>query len=436
MQNLTNFAQMLQEDYRPKVISVINNKTLLLNDIFSKLGDGEVDAEGKYLTYPVRYNHNQGVGSIGESKNLPTPGNTDTATVQINYRYTYGRFQLSAQTIKASKTKKASFRRAMTDSMKDLTESINRLRNRQLFGFGVGILARVSGSHTTGVTTITLKNSYGVSTNGTTGGNRLIMPGSYVAFVRNATPTSATDSDIIDVGLVSSRSADGTQIVLSGATAADLNDNDMVILAPAGGDLETESSVNREPMGLLGIFDDGTYVSTLHGVSRTTVTKYNTGVVNVNGPLALRHLRIASDLADERGGGAITHRIAHHSVVAEYEALLLASKRYVNSAALTPDGGIKGAGIEVDLEFDEKPFKKERLCPYGTIFGVDKSECLRAVNCEGEWSDETGEIFNRVANKDDFYAVWRIYDNFHNDRPDKGFVMRGIQSTPTVVLAD
>lgn len=430
--DLSAYDSMLKDDYGPKVVSLINKRVKLL-DMFTKNGDTSLAADGRQVLYPIHTSRNTGAGAVGENKTLPVAGNQGTSQVKIPYRYNYGRIQLTTQTIKASKTNKGAFKKAMEFEMKGMVNDLARQRNRQLWGFGVGILCRVNAGQGSG-TTINVKDPYGVT--GTVGAARLIQLGDNIVFVRNATPTSATDSDIVgSTGsrTVSSIASDFSSVTFDAATGATLNDNDMFVLSP--GDSDTQSSVNKETMGLLGIVDDGTYVGTLFNITRSSTLQYKSTVLTLNGDLSFDVLQRLEDLCDEKGG-PINQWHSHHSVRREYIKLLIVAKRFVGDQNMNPDAGIAGAALTDKLTFNEKPWKADRMAPYGTIFGIDSSNAVRYVNCEGEWADDDGTILLRIVDKDVYEGRFRVFDNFHIERPDTCGRIDGVNATVDVTAAE
>lgn len=430
--DLSAYDAMLKDFYGPKVISLLNKRTKLL-DLFTTNNDTSLAVEGRNVIYPIQSGRNAGVGAVGESKTLPVAGNQTTNKVTVPYRYNYARVQLTSQTIKASKTNKGAFKKSMEFEMKSVIMDLARSRNRQLWGFGVGILCRVSGNQGAG-TSILMKDPYGVV--GAINAARLLLPGDTVMFIRNATPTSAADSDVVgssNAVTVSSISADGNTVTFTGTTGATLNDNDMVIMSP--GQINTSGSVNREVMGLLGIIDDATYLTTLHGVSRVTVPSYKASVITLNGALSFDVLQRAEDLADEKGGDGIDVIMTHHSVRREYLRQLTVAKRFIGDAVANPDAGFTGAALNSDVEWNGHKWKAERMAPYGMIFGIDTDMCVRFVNAEGEWADDDGTILLRTST-DSYEGRFRIFDNFTNDRPDACFRIDGVTATIDAVSAE
>lgn len=435
--DLSALDAALKTFYGPELIKMINNKTKTL-DLFTKNSDASLRVDGRNVVYPIHVGRNPAVGAVGENKTLPVAQNQVTTSVTVPFKYNYGRIQLSTQAIKQSMTSKGAFIKAMELETKNVVLDLARDRNRQLYGNGVGTLCLVSGSNAAGLT-INIKSPGGVTYPGgvSTGAGRLLLPNQWVAFVRSATPTSASDSDIVATATVrqitaTGISSDGTSVTFSATTGATLNDGDLIINAP--GATATECAVNRECMGLLGLVDDGTYLTTLFGVSRTTYPQYKSTVIGVNGNLSLDVIQRGIDLQDEKGGDlSNTVFLCHHSVRREYLNLLQAPRRYTGDQVNSPDGGFKGGAIGNDskgeITYAEQPWKVERMAPLGMLFNVDKSFLSRYIVTEGEWADEDGAILNRILNVDAYEARYRVFDNFASDRPDTCVRWDGIAST-------
>jgi len=433
-QTLTTVDKVLKDFYRDVLVNLINNDTRLL-DIFAKGDAKSLSVNGRDVIYPIITNRNQGVGSVGEGKVLPKAGYQEVANVTITPAYTYGRIQLTKQAIALSETNKGAFVKALTLEMDGLKRDMARLRNRQLFGYGVGILCKVNGVHGVSATTIAVKDPGGFS--GTSNGARFLQKNQSIAVIRNATPTSASDSDIVGTAVtISSIASDKKSIVVAtgGVGAVALADGDLIVSAPAGDDSSAQTSVNREPMGITGMVDDGTYLSTIFGVSRTTYEQMKANVITLNDAISIDAMDRALDLSDERGGGKIGRIVAHHSIIREYEKLAINLKRYVNNENTSkPD-----LGFGKDLEFSGVPMIKERMAPYGTMFFLDSSSAVRYSILDGEWANDDGTILLRTPDNTDAYeARFRIFDNFMIDRPDSCSRIDGITgATVDVVSAE
>lgn len=425
----TVLAGLLKEHYQEKIKEQINQDTTAL-DLF-KNGDSEgMEVGGKYVAYPVHLARNTGAGSIGEDKTLPVAGNQTLVQVNIAYKSTYGRFRLTGQIIEAAKKSKGAFKKSVGLEMDGLVNDVARVRNRQLFGYSVGIMAKVRGSNASG-TTVNIKDAGGVAYNdagGTAiGAGRYLQVGDYVVFVCSATPLTATDADIVSsstVVRITAISDDGNTLTVHTATGATLNDGDLVVLSPAQS--ATESSLNREPMGLLGLVDDATYLTTLHGISRSTYPAWKGTVRPINGDFSSNQLSRAENLSNEKAGKARKRvLLSHSSVKQQYIDILQGIKRFVNDGTKMPS-----LGNELDeVKWNNSEWRVDRMCPYGMIFGVSTEEMIHYVNSPGEFWDMDGSVFGRVTDKDAVEGRWRIIDNFTTDVPAKNFRLDGITAT-------
>lgn len=418
MQSTTNFDSVLKEFYLDKIPEMVNQK-VNLKEHFKKRSGGEVSVDGRRVVYPVHLGRNTGVGAVGEGANLPTAGNQQYQSMIVPFRFNYGRIQITAQAMKQSMTSKGAFRKAVDEEITRAAKDVGREVNRQLWGYGKGVLCMVNGAVSNG-TTVAVDNPGGVV--GTANGNRFLRVGDIVAFIKSA------DDSLEAVGTVATVNSNGLSFTLT--AAATLTDNDYVVRCSTTGSTSVnDTAFDKEVMGLLGMIDDGTYVSTYFNIARSTYPTLKAYRHAVGGALSLSHIQKAYDAADQLGNGTIKTMWAHHSIRREYLKLLQTFRRYNDSSAKSPDGGFKGAGIESDIEYAEKPMKVDRDAPYGVIFGVDDSFMYRYALTEGEWADDDGKILLRISGQDAYEARFRIFDNYVCDAPNTCFVMSGITLT-------
>jgi len=142
------------------------------------------------------------------------------------------------------------------------------------------------------------------------------------------------------------------------------------------------------------------------------------------------------DLADQRGDGDIDTLVMHHSVRRAYIAMTDDARRYISGDLSRPDAGTVAAK-KGKLTFGGIDIMEEKYAPYGTVFGLDSSTCSRYVEVAGEWMDEDGAVLARVGSgttaEDSFEAVYRVWQNFHIEKPNTCFRLDGV--TATVVVA-
>ncbi len=423
-QTIANFDAMLKEHYMDKVPELVNQK-IAVHEHFSKRSGAEFSADGRQVTYPMHVGRNSGVGAIGERGQLPTAGAQQYVSVSIPFRFNYGRIEITSQAMKQSMTSKGAFRKAIDEEITRAGKDVGREKNRQLWGFGQGTLAFVNhaagGGIITASATATVEVDAPGGVAGADNGTRFIRKGDILAFITGGaiesygTVVSITSSSAMVVNLAQNVSDNAKIVRLSSITAPALID----------------CAYNNEPMGLLGMIDDGSFVATYMGVSRTAYPILKSNVVaasalDVSSYLTLGGIQAMYDLADQTGNGTIKTMWCHHSVRREYLSQLQTFRRYNDANAKSPDGGFKGSALEADITFSEKPMKVDRDCPYGMLFGIDDSSMFRYVLAEGEWADDDGKILLRVAGQDAYEARFRVFDNYMCDRPNTCFAIKGI----------
>ena len=419
-ETLTNIDKILKDNYQDVVREQVSTFSPL-QEYIDKATD--IQWEGRAAIEAAIMSFNEGSGvSIGEGGSLPTAGNFDPQNFTIPMRYDYGMIQLTKQAIDSAKTSKGAFKNVFKTSMETMVKNMKRESQRKLFGSGTGIMALVNG--TINDTTITIDSPGNVA--GSTGGARYIRKGMILAFHDGST--------LRGVRTVSSVSSDGTQIVVDSAVS--VTDNDFITRAPTTSVATVgTTSYNVEPMGILGLIDNGTYVTTLNGLSRTTYPQLKSRVQSNVGPLSLDALQTNFDVAEQLGDASIDVMVCEHSVRRAYLALLVSDRRYTGEELMKPDGGTQAVNRKSWITFGAKPMLTDRSCPYGTMFGIDKTDMRVYVQNEGEWDDTTGAILKQVSGQDTFYAFYRSWKNYHNSRPNNCFRMDGILSSDVYVAS-
>ena len=415
---------VLKEFYVDKVPEAIKQEMPLSNYFKKRTG---MSTDGRRVVYPIHTSRNSGVGARAESGNLPTAGQQAWRDFQIPYRFNHARVQLSAQALKQSKSSKGAFEKLYDAEIMGAAKDLGRDRNRQLFGFERGDLCHVSGSVSSS-TTVTVVNGQGVADNDDVPARHL-KANDIIAFIKS-------DGTLDVVKTVSSVAANLKSFVVTGSAFSTAEANEKIVRASTTADAIASTAYNNELMGLLGMIDDGSYVTTYHGIVRATYPMLNSyRISKSNGGLSLGDLQKGWDGADQNGNGKIKCLWGHHLTRREYLNLLQSVKRYVNEGALSPDAGFKGAALGgSEIEFNQVPFKIDRDAPIGIIFGLDDSYLFRYILEEGKWADEDGTILLRVSGSDDYEARYRVFDNFTCDLPNTCFVIDGIRvSTPEAI---
>ncbi|UOF78544.1 hypothetical protein [Caudoviricetes sp.] len=421
--DVAGYDAVLKEVYEKTIQVLLNRRTRTLDMYKKESGSWE----GRQVRYPLNVRGSQGVMATSENGTLPDAGAQVYVEHVVPIRYNHGRIQLSIQVIKHSRSNRGAFKRAMDQEMQGLVRDLSNDRNRQMFGWGSGVLALINEATPTGDTTLIVDAPGGVA--GATHGNRFLNVGMNVAFINPA--NGAIRGQARNVTAINTN---GTEVTLNSAPPAGTANNDYIVrAAKSTTTVVTDTAYNREPMGLLGLIDDGTFVATLHGVVRATYPIFNSVVVSSVGPLSADILQRGLDVADQVGEGSIKRFICHHSVRRAYLTLMESDRRYATAAEHSkPDAGTAAAKMK-DITFGDIPWQIDKDAPFGTLFGVDNESMTRWAEVEGEWADDDGTILMRLVDTDAYEGRYRIFDNFSLDRPASCVRFDGI--TATVVVA-
>lgn len=399
-QNLANFDEALKIDYLPVIREQLNNSSVLL----TKVERNERDVSGKQWQGTVHYKRNSGVGS-GTETGLPTAGQQAFENPYGNVKYTRGRIQVSGPVIEASKNDKGAIVRALETEMKGVTADLKQEVNYQYFNDGTAVRALVNGDPVAG-TTLTLDNP----------GTNYLSDDMLIDILDPSSGNATTSGTDLTVTSVDST----TEVTLSAAANADVADNDYVTRANA----TDESGTSYEMMGLKGIIDDGTYVTTLHNLSRDTYAWWKASTFSDDSNAGtLRDMTLpliqSAISAVEKNGGKTNLILSDHDMRDAYAALVVADKRYVNTMDL--DGGFKG------LDYNGIAWVADKDCPPNTVFFVDTEHLQIMQMSDWSWMDRDGSVLSRVSGSDAYEAVMYLYADLTTDRPQAHSFLRDVQ---------
>ena len=415
---VSGFDAALKDVYAGPIRNQLNEKTRLL-DLFTKGDIEQYEWEGRQVVLSLRKARNAGVKATSEGGGLPVAGKQGYANLKIPMRFIQGRIELTAQVMKASRSDKGSFARAMDSEQKGLVDDLARQRNRMLAGFGQGTLATISSGANSATQALTAPG--GVT--GTVNATRFTKVGMLVAFTD---PTGVTIR--------------GVQTILSVAepnitldAAVNTTTADLVSLGTNSLG-SNESSFGLEPMGILGIVDSTTYVSVLFSLDRSQAVNafFRSTIMSNTGTVIPDILQRGTDNAEEVSGEVIDQYLCHVSVRREILKLTEADRRYNgSSSAQNFDGGTKAGAFKQEYTFNDVPVKVDKDFAYATLVGANKSHLFWIPEVEGEWADDDGTVLFRVQNKDNYEARYRVYENFFSDKGDSHVRFDGITATVT-----
>lgn len=378
------------------------------------------------IEYPLHVGRNQGFAYGRERGPIAVAGAEQFVSFKVPLMTGWGRLNITGKVMKVSQSSKGAWKRSLQNAYDGLRMAFLRDKNRILFHDGRGVLALVNGNGAD-TTTLTVDSPGGVA--GTVNGARYLQAGMLIG-LSNAAGTALTA-----IRTITGIGGAGTTVTLDQPiSATQAPDNGFVFRFPDPSALTlADSALYKEPMGLLGMIDDGTFVNNYFNVNRTAYPVLRANVFAAVGALNLDTMQQGFDTAATLGETMPTELWAEFSTRRAYLALLVANRRYLSTGGANKhDGGFAGQAVTTDIEFGGVPFKVDRDCPYGTIFGTVWENAMRYENPAGEWIEDDGNLLRMVPGQDTFEAVWRSYDNYAIDRPNACFRLDGINTNIVV----
>ena len=409
--DLTAAGNALQVMFEDPISDQVIKKSDLLS-WFEQNSNVKQSDFGSYIEMSSIYGDPEGVGARAESDYIPVAQDPLFLKNQIYLKYIYGTVEMTKQTMQQMAQGRAAFISWAEANRGRMEGAIRNDVDRQLFGFGAGIIARVNDASPDA--TLGVDSSYGLA--GVGRAARLFRVGGKYRFY--ATAAGGTPH----VGTITSAkcaSVDRTNNIVTFETGAtdiptDVADNDFIMRGDDAGSSAQNSAVDREVMGLLGHIDDGTILASYYGQTRSTynflqaqITDGSAAPYNAN--LTETLLMKLNDDAIEFGGGDPDSAITTRGVLRNFFAQLRSDRTFNDPRTFT--GGARD--LQISLGDKVITLRAARQCPDGKLFMLDRSTLVRAHNTGWEWDDTTGAIFKQVTDatgrKDSFYAYGRWF---------------------------
>lgn len=419
----TQWDPLFKDDYGPAIVNQLNDENLMTSWMESDVKDDSW--VGRQKVVPIMIGRNRSVGSIVNRGRLPQAGRSVFVDFNIPMRNTYGRVGFERNVIAQSRNSKGSWKQVIPAEMDALIEAMAFHRNRVVWGYGSGILALVNGA-VAASTTVAVDAPGNVA--GSLGGARFLdgdaTSGQYIAFLDSG-------NNVIDTATVTAVAAAGNSITVDHAVT--VADNAKIVLAQSA----TQTSYNQEPEGILAGIDDGTYVGTYHGLSRTTYPILNAYVTTGVGAMSLDAIQQLCDAVAIKTGKMFDFFACEHAVRRAYLVLLESDRRYTGADLMRPDGGTAAAKKPSGrvITYGDIPIFTDRDAPYRMLFGINKGSWVRYVENEGQWADDEGSVLKWVNEYDEYTAFYFIQDNFHCQRPNVNARAEGIDVNQLVIHA-
>lgn len=414
-QNMSNFDAVLKEVYVGPIREQLSQEKILLE----KVQRNSKDMEGKYGVIPLHTARNTGVGARADTGTLPTAGQQGYAVSKWKMKYNYGRFKVTGPTIKASKSDKGAFAKAIDANIKGLTLDIKKNVNRQLFSDSTGAVAVLNSDTVT--TPLTVQGLYWPA-------NKYLPDNQPIQCLTVADYTTLRPLDSGTAALVNG-TATATSVPFDTGVFTSAVTDDLLGLFGSMYDASgtNDDSSSRELNGLRLLVDDGNAPEDADWWNQdgTPAGDYTVGLVDINSYATWKAVVKESNTPRTSGGTAPTRRaltellmdetvdaiadnggnvdliITTRDIRRQYVDLLRADKRFVNTTKLS--GGYTA------IDFNGIPIVTDSDCTRDDMYFLTMSSLVLFEESGWDWMDEDGAILSRVSGEDAYEAILYWY---------------------------
>lgn len=366
----------LKEFYLP----VLREQLVNRNEYLAQIEGGSEDVEGLEAVLSLHVGRNEGIGARLELETLPDPGNQAYTKERVGLKYNYARLQLSGPVMRASRTDRGGWIRALESESKGVVIDLKKDVERQLLGTSDGVLAAA------GVTTA----SNTVVTTATTTQIRHLRKGMKVDIGTVASPTAVAQKRTI----VSVNVAAKTFVIDGAAVTTAVTDR--IFRNGNGG----SGANQREITGAQTIVDA---TGSLFGVDPATYPEWSS--YEKDASAAALSDALVGELIDEidinSPAGVPDWAFASHAQVRKYGNSLTGAKQFVNTQELK--GGF--SGVEIATPSGSLVVSSLRDAPANEFYAINTEHMKLHTASDWEFMEEDGSVLSRIPDKDGYEAT-------------------------------
>lgn len=386
---------------------VVHEQIFTMNVLWNNILRNVAHAQGattKYFT--VHYGRNIGSAAGSETVTLPTAGNQSYLQSYISMKYNFHTISLTDVAMQAAQRSKEFLVNALDSEYNGAKNDMQRQLSRQGYGIGTGAICRVNDASPDATLTFDTPFAGKYPTDYFEEGNGLMFSSAVDA------ATSAAYTTIASSGITGN-------YTMTVSSASGVADDDYVFLAHNNGTATpTVSNVNAEVMGLAGLVDDSTNVTTLQNLSRSTYIWWKSYVDDNSTQRSLTEELMHSTFLEAKKKGNPKYGLTHFDVFKAYGQLLSADRRYTDKMVL--NGGFTG------LSFNEIPIVADYDAPYDELYFIDPSVLSVEDLAPISFLNEDGSILDRSSTTPAWNATLRYYSNLAISAPNKCSVLRDV----------
>jgi hypothetical protein len=326
---------------------------------------------------------NESVGAISETESFRTIDNENYAQWKVVPKVNVAPIEFSGLVAKAAEGDEESFVNAVVDALDMAKERLLADENRQFFGLGTGLMASPTGAVASDVTSFTVDTT------------QYLRKNMVIDIFQSTTKT-------VDSKRISRVDRQNNVIHFATSLGAALTATSEIVKENIR---DSAASDGKEMMGLRGIVDDSTDLTTFQDINAATndewrAVRINASSANLTSDLLQRLL----DDVEVLGGEAPDTLIMHAKQRRKYLDIVVPEKRYMD--------GKMDAGFS-KLQFNGRELLLDKDCQDNVVYAIKKAALRKFELSPLEMASHEGsDQFLRLSNQDAFQAYWRHYSNF------------------------
>lgn len=379
--NLVSVAGGLKNVYDSYIEAQQNLKARSMDEIAKSLK--KYSPEGNGYFGAINDYGNESGGAINEEEIFRTIDSEDYQQWKVTPKVIVWPIQFSGLVAAAAQGDEASFANLVVDALDRARDRLMSDENRQFFGLGTGLLASPSIAVTAAGVSFTVNSVQYLRKN-------------MVVDIYSGTTLTVAGYRISYVDRVNSVIGFLTSIGVGIDSTTSIVKQNIRVSAPTDG---------KEMMGLRGIVDDSTDLTTFQNINALTNFEWRSrridaGTANMTSDLLQRLIDDVALLSGDEPDMLIMHRKQRR----KYLDLVVPQKRYTSQDMDTGFAKVTFNGIDLFLDKD---------CQVDSVYAIKKDK-IRRFELEplGMGRHDGSDTFLRLVNQDVFQAYWRHYCNF------------------------
>ena len=326
---------------------------------------------------------NEAVGAINELESFRTIDNEIYLQYKVTPKVLVAPIEFSGLVAAAADSDEEAFVSVVVDALDMAKERLLKDENRQFFGLGTGLLASPTGAVASNVTSFAVDDAQYIRAN-------------QVIDIFNGATKTVDSIRISDVDKASNVIFFATSIGAALNATSEIVKENIRDSAPTDG---------KEMMGLRGIVDDATDLTTFENISAAANRIWRARRIDASsGNLTSDLLQRLLDDVEILGGEEPDTIIMHQKQRRKYLDIVVPQKRY-------QDGKLD-AGWSA-LSFNGKDLFLDQDCQRNVVYALTKKHLKKfELEALGMGKHEGSDTFLRKVGTDSFQAYWRHYCNF------------------------